>query len=510
MVNVVAGGAANQMQPISRNPLSRVRSRRAISNRTRRGTPPERRGGAIAGLLLGVLLAAAPSAQAAIAFVQANAAVPQTAQTTVTIPYPATQTAGNLNVVVIGWNDSAVNLSSVTDTNGNVYQLAVGPTVIAGTSSQAIYYAANIAAAAAGANTVAVRFTGAARYADIRILESSGVATTSPLDGTASATGTNATSASGTVTTTASSALLVAANMVQTWTKAAGTGFVARLITNPDGDIAEDRIVTAAGSYSATAALGGAGPWIMQLVAFRDAGSGGTPDTTPPTAPGAVAATAASATRIDLSWGAATDNVGVTGYRVERCAGTGCATFAQVAAPAGTTYSDTGLTGGTTYRYRVRATDAAGNLGPYSAVGEATTPQPPDTQAPTAPGAVAATAASATRIDLSWGAATDNVGVTGYRVERCAGTGCATFAQVAAPAGTTYSDTGLTGLTTYRYRVRATDAAGNLGPYSAVGEATTPAPTDTQAPSAPGAVTATATGGTAIDVNWGRRPTTSA
>ena len=46
-----------------------------------------------------------------------------------------------------------------------------------------------------------------------------------------------------------------------------------------------------------------------------------------------------------------------------------------------------------------------------------------DTQAPTAPGTLAATAASMTQIDLSWTAATDNVAVTSYLVERCAGVG---------------------------------------------------------------------------------------
>jgi hypothetical protein len=54
-----------------------------------------------------------------------------------------------------------------------------------------------------------------------------------------------------------------------------------------------------------------------------------------------------------------------------------------------------------------------------------------------------------------WTAATDNVGVTGYRVERCAGAGCTNFAQIATPTATSYSDTGLTASTSYSYRVRA-------------------------------------------------------
>ena len=72
------------------------------------------------------------------------------------------------------------------------------------------------------------------------------------------------------------------------FTEGPGTSFTSRMITYPDGDIAEDRAVTATGSYSATAALTSPAPWIMQLVAFRTPGG----DTTPPTAPGNLTATA--------------------------------------------------------------------------------------------------------------------------------------------------------------------------------------------------------------------------
>lgn len=57
---------------------------------------------------------------------------------------------------------------------------------------------------------------------------------------------------------------------------------------------------------------------------------------------------------------------------MERCSGKGCTTFAQIAAPTGTSYANSGLTTGTLYRYRVRATDAAGNLSAYSTVARAT------------------------------------------------------------------------------------------------------------------------------------------
>jgi chitodextrinase len=96
-------------------------------------------------------------------------------------------------------------------------------------------------------------------------------------------------------------------------------------------------------------------------------------DSTPPTAPGGLTAAAISSTQINLSWTASTDNVGVTGYKVERCQGSTCSNFAQIATPSATTLSDTGLTASTSYSYRVRASDAAGNLSAYSNTSIATT-----------------------------------------------------------------------------------------------------------------------------------------
>jgi len=129
------------------------------------------------------------------------------------------------------------------------------------------------------------------------------------------------------------------------------------------------------------------------------------------------------------------------------------------------------------YSYRVRATDAAGNLSGYSTVVTATTPGSGDTTPPSIPTAPAASVIGSTQIDLSWAPSTDNAGVSGYRVERCQGAGCSSFVQIAAPTGTSYSNTGLAGGTSYSYRVRATDAAGNLSGYSTVATAATLADT---------------------------------
>src|SRR4029077_6909914 len=236
----------------------------------------------VASLCVLTLHAWAGDAFAAIGFVQGNYATPQSPQSAVSVTYTSAQVAGDLNVVVVAWYQTSTAISSVTDSKGNVYTLAVGPTTNGGAVNQSIYYARGIVAAGASTNTVTVRFTVAAQYPDIRILEYTGLAQVNPIDVTAAATGTNATSDSGAVTTTNANDLLVGANYLFTSTSGPATGFTKRMITSPDGDIAEDRVVTTAGSYSASAPLSSAGLWVMQMVAFK-AASGGTGDVTPPT-----------------------------------------------------------------------------------------------------------------------------------------------------------------------------------------------------------------------------------
>jgi hypothetical protein len=89
-----------------------------------------------------------------------------------------------------------------------------------------------------------------------------------------------------------------------------------------------------------------------------------------------------------------------------------------------------------------------------------------DTQAPTVPAGLTATAISSSQINLSWTASGDNVGVTGYLVFR-------NNVQIATTALTSYSDTGLTSSTSDTYTVEAFDAAGNVSAASSPATATT-------------------------------------
>ena len=96
------------------------------------------------------------------------------------------------------------------------------------------------------------------------------------------------------------------------------------------------------------------------------------PDVEPPSVPGNLMATAIGVSQVHLNWTASTDNVGVTGYFVER-QDPGNPSFVQVGTSTGPSYNDTGLTAGSSYSYRVRATDAAQNLSDYSEIAGATT-----------------------------------------------------------------------------------------------------------------------------------------
>jgi hypothetical protein len=124
-----------------------------------------------------------------------------------------------------------------------------------------------------------------------------------------------------------------------------GDGFTVQPLASSDFLAAESRLAGTAGTHHATFALTAAATWQSIVVAVK-------PSPIPSS----------------LAWAASTDNVGVAGYSLERCQGVGCRNFKQMAALSGTTFSDMGLGTDTSYSYRVRARDAAGNVSRYSKV----------------------------------------------------------------------------------------------------------------------------------------------
>jgi hypothetical protein len=184
-----------------------------------------------------------------------------------------------------------------------------------------------------------------------------------------------------------------------------------------------------------------------QLAEFEVYGPS-TGDTSPPTAPANLAFTEPATGQIRLTWNASTDNVGVTGYDIY-------ANNALLTTVPGTalTYTDNQPVGATV-TYFVRAHDAAGNQsGNSNSVTR--TGQTGDTQPPTAPSNLAYTQPASGQIKLTWGASTDNVGVSAYDVYR-------NSALITSVAGTvlTYTDS-QPDTATVSYYVKARDAAGN-------------------------------------------------
>lgn len=209
------------------------------------------------------------------------------------------------------------------------------------------------------------------------------------------------------------------------------------------------------------------------------------PDTLAPSVPTGLAATATSFTSVNLAWTASTDNVGVTKYEIKR----GGTVLTQTT---GTSYADATAVSGATYSYTVTAIDAAGNRSAESDA--ATVTLPTDTAAPSAPANLVATSTGASQVTLSWTAATDNVGVSGYRIFRDG-------LQVGTATGAGFIDTALLAGTSYSYTVTALDAAGNESPASNVATVQTPTP-DTTAPTVPAGLAATAASSSQVNLTW--------
>jgi len=180
----------------------------------------------------------------------------------------------------------------------------------------------------------------------------------------------------------------------------------------------------------------------------------------PPATPGNLTATAISHTQINLSW---SDNSNdETSFKLERkTEASGAYIQIAIVSANSTSYSDMGLTPLTTYYYRIRASNANGDSS-YSSEVNARTLAPPADAPPVAPTSLWTRAVSSTRIDLNW--IDENQYETGFKIERKVGAN-GTYSQVATVGAntTSYSDTGLSPLTRYYYRVRAYNSYGESG-----------------------------------------------
>ena len=411
-----------------------------------------------------------------------------TSGTTNSLAFNGANVAGNLIVVYVVWGNTGT--ATVTDSRGNAY-VAAAPAIAWGSTNSwraQVFFAKNVVA---GSNTVTATFSTnvSGAWGDLYIHEYSGIDRVSPLDVATSAKGTGTALNSGAATTTNANDLIFGGGASSGNTSSAGSGFTSR--SSLSGNRTEDKVVSTAGSYNAAANQNNSqNRWVMQMVAFKNDGA----DTTAPSTPGNLTATTVSNTQINLGWNASTDTVGVTGYQVERCQGVGCSAFTLVGTAGSNSFNNTGLSPSTSYSYRVRATDAAGNLSGYSTVATATTPGVPDTTAPSVPTGLSGTGASIASVHLTWGASTDDVAVSGYKVFR-------NGVQVGTGNTPSFTDGGLTANTPYSYAVSAFDAAGNNSAQSSPAVAVSTLP-DTTAPSVPAGLTAQAVSSTQVNLSW--------
>lgn len=179
-------------------------------------------------------------------------------------------------------------------------------------------------------------------------------------------------------------------------------------------------------------------------------------DATPPTVPASLAASAVSSSAINLTWTASTDNVAVAGYQIFRCSSAACTPNVQVATSTTASFSDTGLTASTSYSYRLKAYDAAGNFSAFSTAATAST------QAPAGPviSAISAGGVSQTAATISWTTDITADSQVDYGLTSAYGSSSVLNSSLVTSHSVALSV--LSAGTVYHYRVDSRGAAGTL------------------------------------------------
>ncbi len=214
------------------------------------------------------------------------------------------------------------------------------------------------------------------------------------------------------------------------------------------------------------------------------------PDTTAPIWPaGKLDSTNVTDTGLILTWSGAMDNIGVTGYQLKVYQDAGMTNLLTTTTVAGATYDVTGLEAGTQYTFKVEAFDAKPNLsadGPSKTVTTAGTYADHTRPAWPSGSVLTATNIADNSLTLTWTPATDNIGVSGYKVFKdeveYATVSSATYTTVSGAVYYTCDVTGLALNSTYTFKVEAFDAAGNLSADGPGVTATTVLTSDTLAP----------------------------
>lgn len=176
-------------------------------------------------------------------------------------------------------------------------------------------------------------------------------------------------------------------------------------------------------------------------------------DNVAPTAPRTLRASFEDPGTVDLTWTAPKTVSGLVDYDVY----VGTTKVASLLANQ-TSYTRTHLSASTAYSFSVQAIDAAGNMSPLATT--AITTAAGGSAVPSVPNDLQVTNISSNSVSLQWNASTDDGHITGYRVYRDG------VKLGVAPAGTSFTDTGLSAATHYTYSVRAADDSGLFSGFS--------------------------------------------
>jgi methionine-rich copper-binding protein CopC len=199
------------------------------------------------------------------------ASIEGSAVTSVSIAFPASNTAGNLIIAFVRASTTTQTIT-LSDSAGNSYSQAVSQAQTTDGHQTAIFYAPNIKA---GANTVTATFSASNNHPFLGIYEYSGLSTTNPLDKTAAAQGTTAAASSGATATTTVANELVFAGLglpsISATTVTAGSGYTLEQQDTRSGGsraASEDQTVSATGTYAGAFTLSAADNWSAVVATF--------------------------------------------------------------------------------------------------------------------------------------------------------------------------------------------------------------------------------------------------
>jgi hypothetical protein len=267
------------------------------------------------------------------------------------VAFPSANTAGNF-LIITGTAARPRSSLTISDTAGDVFVTALGP--VSDPSQDVTAYIWYVANAKGGANTVTITPTGGADALELHVSEWFGINSASPVDQTASATGSGASISSGAQTTTRNGELIYGYTFPN-GNSSPGSGFTGLSLV--DGDWDEYQIQPVAASVAATFTQQPAANWFALMVTFTPTIAG----VQPPSAPSNLTAIG-NIGSVALSWTASTSSAGISAYSIYRSTTSGFIPTAAnlIGTTSATSYTD--YPAPDTYYYVVTAQDIVGNV----------------------------------------------------------------------------------------------------------------------------------------------------